>query len=63
MCDMYEIYRGAIYVVYSELCQTFKIEPFDDQKPLTIFTKGSVLDVWQGFESTSENGPDFASLV
>ena len=38
---------------YSETCQTSKIECFvkivDAWKPLTIYVKCSILDVWQGF--------------
>ena len=34
--------------VYSEPCQTSKIERFS--KPLTIFSKYSILVVWQGSE-------------
>ena len=39
---------------YSETCQTSKIECFvkivDAWKPLTIYVKCSILDVWQGSE-------------
>ena len=39
---------------YAEPCRTSKMEVFakivDDLKPLTIFTKHYILDVWQGFE-------------
>ena len=45
-------------VSYSEPCQTSKMERFaktvDGLKPLTIFTKHSILDVWQDSEYASD---------
>ena len=42
----------------SESCQTPKMELFaklvKNEKPLTIFVKTSMLDVWQGSEYASE---------
>ena len=44
-------------VPYSEPCQSFKMECFakivSGQKLLTLFVKGSTLDVWQGSEYAS----------
>ena len=44
---------------YSELCQTLKMElvtKVDNVfKPLTIFAKRSILDIWQGSDYVSEN--------
>ena len=41
-------------VLYSEPCQTSKMELFlkiiNGRKPLTIFAKSSILDVWLGSE-------------
>ena len=40
--------------VYSEPCQTSKIEHFvkivNDFQPLSIFVKRSILDIWEGCE-------------
>ena len=40
--------------VYSEPCQTSKIEHFvkivNDFQPLSIFAKRSILDIWEGCE-------------
>ena len=40
--------------MYSETFQTSKIERFakivNNSKPLTIFGKSSILDIWQGAE-------------
>ena len=44
---------------YSELCQTLKMELVTKVdnifKPLTIFAKRSILDIWQGSDYVSEN--------
>ena len=41
--------------MYSELWQTSKMERFtkivNGFQPLTIFSKRSILDVWQGFDT------------
>ena len=43
---------------YSEHCQTSKMELFakivNSWKPLSIFAKSSILDVWQDSEYSSE---------
>ena len=43
--------------VYSEPCQTFKMDQFpklvNSWKPLAILTKSSILDIWQGSEYAS----------
>ena len=50
-------YVTYITEAYSEPCQTSKSEYFakinNDQKPLTIFTKCSILDVCRGSQYTS----------
>ena len=38
--------------MYSEPCRKSKMNIFS-VKPLTIFAKGSILDVWQGLEYVS----------
>ena len=42
--------------MYSELCETSKMECFEKQEwePLNISTKHSILDVWKGSEYASE---------
>ena len=44
--------------MYSKLCQTSKMERFaktvSSFQPLTIFTKRSISDVWQGSEYVSD---------
>ena len=52
LCTFHEILRKGIAChpeVYSEICQTSKMEPFTELvngfEPLTIFAKRSVLDV------------------
>ena len=53
---------GSHSEAYSEPCQTFEMEVFtkllNDVSFLTIFTKSSILDVWQGFEFASEPSND-----
>ena len=43
---------------YSKPCQTSKMECFAKKvtgwKPLSVLRKRSILDIWQGFEYTSE---------
>ena len=51
--------EGYVYVIkaYSEPCQTSKIKCMakivKDFKPLSIFTKRFILDIWQGSEYSS----------
>ena len=44
--------KAAIAEVYSEPCQTSKMECFNSFQVLNIFAKHSILDIWQGFEYT-----------
>ena len=48
---------ASITEAYSEHCQTSRMERFmkivNGQKPLTIFAKCSILNVWQGSEYAS----------
>lgn len=53
-----EIFFKQISEVYSEPCLTSKVERLAktvrSKKPLTIFSKRSMFDIWQGTELTSE---------
>ena len=46
---LFHFMQGCTVKTYSEPCQTSKIEHFA-YKRLIIFTKCSILDVWQSFE-------------
>ena len=60
-CDFLKILEA-----YSDNCETSKMQPFEkivkDRKPLTIFTKDSILDVCQDSEYASEYLKQFLTL-
>ena len=52
-------YAEQLLEVYSDSCQISKMKRFakiiNSFKPLTIFTKHSILDIWQGSEYASDS--------